>query len=240
MLRKIFALAAMASLFSLPLAAAANSVNKSVRIADGAVSDGASSVNGSVSVGSGATVNGEVKTVNGTIRVDANAIVQDVSTVNGAIRIGEGVQATSAKTVNGSLRIGDNSRISGPVAAVNGRIELGRMSHVDGNVGNVNGEIVLDAAVVESDIETVNGDVLLENGAVVNGDIHIEKPNFSWIPGKKNRRKPKIIIGADSRVNGQIVAEREIELYIHETAIVESVDGRVSMDDAVRFSGNRP
>ena len=54
------------------------------------------------------------------------------------------------------------------------------------------------------------------------------------------KRKPIVTIGPMSRVDGEIVLEREVELYISETAEVGGVSGKMSMDDAVRFSGNRP
>ena len=34
--------------------------------------------------------------------------------------------------------------------------------------------------------------------------------------------------------------EREVELYISESAEVGGVKGKMSMDDAVRFSGKKP
>ena len=55
-----------------------------------------------------------------------------------------------------------------------------------------------------------------------------------------NQRRPKIIIGPDSKVLGDIVLEREVELFISESAEVGGVSGEMSMDDAVRFSGSRP
>ena len=39
---------------------------------------------------------------------------------------------------------------------------------------------------------------------------------------------------------GVIKLEREVELFISETASVGGVKGVMSMDDAVRFSGDKP
>ena len=51
---------------------------------------------------------------------------------------------------------------------------------------------------------------------------------------------PTVTIGPGCRVDGKIIAEREVKLYISETAEVGGVEGELSMSDAVRFSGKRP
>ena len=56
----------------------------------------------------------------------------------------------------------------------------------------------------------------------------------------KKRRTPKIIIGPNSTVAGNIELEQEVELYISESAEVGGVSGEMSIDDAVRFSGSTP
>ena len=105
-------------------------------------------------------------------------------------------------------------------------------------VSNVNGEITLIGAEVGGDVSTVNGDVTLDDGSTLRGDLVMEKPG-GWGWGK-DKRKPTVIIGRNSRVLGRIVLEREVELYIHDTAEVGGVTGEMSLGDAVRFSGDRP
>ncbi len=213
------------------------SINKSVKIAAGEESDGATSVNGSISVGSGATVTGKLKTVNGTIRIDDDARISDVATVNGAIRVAEKVQSKNLMTVNGSIRIGAYATVDGSVGAVNGSIAVGKGSSVSSDVSNVNGEIELTGSEVGGDISTVNGDVERADGAVVKGGITVRKPSgLKW--GKQ--RKPRIVIGPGSRVEGTIQLERKVELYISESAEVGGVEGEMTIDEAVRFSGERP
>ncbi len=229
-------LALAALLFALPAAA---SVNKSIRIEAGTTADGASSVNGSVTVGSGAIVTGDVSTVNGTVRIEDNAQVEDAETVNGGLRVGSNVKARSLETVNGGIRVGDNSTIDGGIEAVNGKIEVGQGTRVDRGVQNVNGAIELAGAEIGGNLETVNGDVELSDGAIVRGNLIIEKPN-NWGWNRNKNRKPRVIIGPGSMVEGTIRLEREVELYISESATVGGVSGEMSMDDAVRFSGNRP
>jgi hypothetical protein len=41
-------------------------------------------------------------------------------------------------------------------------------------------------------------------------------------------------------VQGEIRLEREVELFISDSAEVGGVSGKLGMDDAVRFSGSRP
>ena len=217
----------------------AHSVNKSVKIGAGNTSDGESSVNGSISVGSGAIVTGDLSTVNGRIKVDSDATVEDVSTVNGSLKIDSGSTTESLSTVNGAITVAKNVNVSGEIEAVNGEIELGSGSEVRRDVSNVNGQIELTASKVGGDISTVSGDVELWDQAEVMGDIVIEKQN-GWGWNKKKSRTPVVVIGPGSKVHGKINAEREIELYISDSAEVGDVTGEMSMDDAVIFSGKRP
>ena len=238
MLNKMTRISALGALLMLAVGAQAGTINKSIKIADGETAKGASSVNGSVTVGADATVTGDVETVNGSIRIASSAKVEDVSTVNGSVKIGDGIEARDLSTVNGSIRVGANGNVDGGIEAVNGRITLGDKTSVRRGIENVNGEISLDGASTDGDISTVNGDITVDNGGRVGGDIIIEKPGgWSW---NKKKRKPRITIGRDAVVEGVINTEREIELYIHESASVGGVEGKASMDDAVRFSGDSP
>lgn len=216
----------------------ARSVNKSVRIDAGETADEASSVNGSVTVGEGAIVTGEVSTVNGTIRIEEDARVEDVETVNGAVRISAGVTAENVSTVNGSIRVDENVTVDGYIEAVNGSIGVDNGSTVSRYVSNVNGEIEVKGGQVDGDLSTVNGDVWLTDGSTLRGDLIVEKPG-GWSWGKK-KRVPKVVIGPNSKVLGTINLEREVKLYISESAEVGAVRGELTMDDAVRFSGDRP
>lgn len=216
--------------------AAQASVNKSISIDDGTQSGGRSTVNGSISVGASAIVDGSLETVNGTIRIDDNVQARDVGTVNGSIRVGNGLVADDVESVNGSIRIGQNAAISGEVSAVNGKIEVGAGGSVSGDVGNVNGELKVIGSEVGGDVSTVTGDIWVTDNATVRGDIVIERSR-GW---GSRRKKPKVVIGPGSRVLGAIIAEREIELYISDSAEVSEVRGEASLADAERFSGNRP
>jgi len=215
------------ALLGLLLVAPANAldINESINIAAGSEASGASTVNGSVTVGNG---------------IEENAVIEDAETVNGSIKIASGVKAEDIDGVNGAIRIGENVTITGEVSVVNGMIAIGSGSKIGEDVSNVNGEIRLTGAEVGGNLSTVNGDVALNDGANLHGDLTIEKPGgFNWNKDDDNR-KPRVTIGPGSKVGGNIIAEREVELYISDTAEVGGVSGVMSMDQAVRFSGKRP
>lgn len=232
-----FTISLLVLLMSVPAFGA--SVNKSISIGAGESSDGATSVNGSITVGENATVTGGLTTVNGKIRVDEGASIESAKTVNGGIRIDGNVEGRSLTTVNGTVSVGANSSLEGSITAVNGRISVEAGSSVGKDIENVNGRIELIDAGVGGSLTTVNGDVELRDGSVISGDLVVEKPS-GWSWGKEKSRKPRIVIGPGSRVEGTIELEREVELFISESAEVGAVNGVMTMDDAVRFSGDSP
>ena len=237
MMRTVNRSAALTVLVSLLLALPAHaSVNKSITVDAGETSDGASTVNGKISVGAGATVTGDVTSVNGSIRIEEGATVADAETVNGGLRVADRVRSESLSTVNGSIQVASDVTVDGEVTAVNGKITIGGGSKVARDLGNVNGDIELEGSEVGGDVSTVSGDVELADGAVIMGDLIIEKPG-GW---NSSKHKPRVVIGPGSRVQGVIRLEREVELYISESAEVGGVEGEMTMDDAVRFSGKRP
>lgn len=235
--KSVFTVGLLAMLISLP--AFGLSINKSVKIEAGSESGGASSVNGSVSVGADAVVTGGVKTVNGTVRVDSGATIENASTVNGGVKISSNVHAANLSTVNGSITVGESSVIEGEIEAVNGRISVENGTTVGDDVGNVNGQIELVGAQVGGDVSTVSGDMRITGGTLVKGDVIVEKPS-SWKWGKDKSRKPRIVIGPGTTIEGVIELEREVKLYISDTANVGGVTGVMSLDDAERFSGEKP
>ncbi len=237
MTKTIFTVGLLALLMVVPAFGA--SINKSIKIEAGGESSGATSVNGSISVGSDAVVTGGLKTVNGTIRVDSGASIENASTVNGGVRLAANVQADNLSTVNGSVRVGESATVDGEIEAVNGRITVEKGSTVADSVSNVNGQIELSGAGIGGNVSTVSGDISVVDGTVVDGDLVVEKPN-NWGWGKSKIRKPRVVIGPGSTIKGVIELEREVDLYISETAKVGDVKGVMSMDDAVRFSGDKP
>ncbi len=237
MAKAVFTVGLLVLLMAVPALGA--SINKSLKIEAGGESSGASSVNGSITIGEQAVVTGDVETVNGSIRIDAGAKIKDASTVNGGVRLAAGVSADNLLTVNGSIKLAESVVVDGEVEAVNGRINIEKGSTVADNVSNVNGTIALTGAEIGGDVSTFSGDIELVGGSVVKGNIIVEKPN-NWGFGKSNSRKPRVVIGPGSTVKGNIDLEHKVDLFISETANVGGVTGVMSLDDAVRFSGDSP
>ncbi len=237
MTKTAFTISLLVMLMSVPAFGA--SINKNVDIEAGETTGRKTSVNGSISVGEDAVVTGGLTTVNGKIRVDSGASIENVKTVNGGIRLAENVNSHNVTTVNGPVTVGSGSSVDGSITAVNGRITVENGTSVAGDIENVNGRIELIEAEVGGDLTTVNGDVHLSEGAVLQGNLIVEEPGgMNW--GKQKSRKPRIVIGPGSRVEGVIDLEREAELFISESAEVGGVTGVMSIDDAVRFSGESP
>jgi hypothetical protein len=239
MMKALNQTALIGALLALFLAMPAHAnMNKSVKVGAGESSDGESTVNGSVTIGEGATVTGGISTVNGSIRIRGGAAIRDAETVNGGLRVDENVKSQDLSTVNGTIRVANDVTVDGRVSTVNGKIEVGGGSKVSHNLGNVNGSIELEGSTVGGNVSTVSGDIELADGAVVEGDLIVEKPGgWGW---NKESDIPRIVIGPGSRVEGTIRLEREVKLYISESAEVGGVEGEMTMDDAVRFRGKRP
>ena len=180
-----------------------------------------STVNGSVSADAGQAY-GDLETVNGSVSIAAGATVEDASTVNGSITVGDKAQAASLETVNGAIRIGKDVQVRKDVETVNGSIFTDRGTTIGGNVDTVNGAIGLVGTQLAGGIETVNGDITVGIGSHVKGGIPVEKPR-GW--SMKPRRDPRIIIGPNAVVEGPLVFERPVTLYVHTSARIGAVTG---------------
>jgi len=125
--------------------------------------------------------------------------------------------------VNGSIRIGQQARIGDGIETVNGSIFVDRGGDIRHGVSTVNGAIGLVDTDLGGGIETVNGDITVGVGSHVRGGIHVEKPSQGWSMNK--RKPPRIVIGPNARVDGALIFEREVVLYVHTSAKVGSVRG---------------
>ena len=183
-----------------------------------------SKVNGSIVAQAGKPY-GDVETVNGSITVETGARVEDAETVNGSIRAGNDIIADSLSTVNGGIRIGERARVSGDVETVNGGIFIDRGGSVGGDVSTVNGAIGLVDVDLGGGIATVSGDVTVGVDSHVRGGITVNRPTSNWFPVQISKRKPKIVVGPGAVVEGELKFEREVTLYVHETARTGKVTG---------------
>jgi len=193
-----------------------------------------SKVNGSIRIDDSERA-GDLETVNGSIHVGNNARVGGVETVNGGITVGMQTQAGGLETVNGSIRVESGTQVNGGVSTVNGSVFVDRGGRVRGGVETVNGAIGLVQTDVGGGIDTVNGNVTVGIGSHVHGGLHYGKPSVQWISFNK-RPDPRVVIGPNAIVDGRLVFERKVELYVHDSARIGAVTGAT----AIRFSGAQP
>lgn len=182
-----------------------------------------SRVNGGITAEAGKHY-GDLDTVNGGISVNRGAVADSVETVNGGITLEDDVQVGNVETVNGGIGAGDRVKVARGAEAVNGGISFGAGSSIGGDVITVNGGISVKQTVIGGNVETVTGDITLNDKSVVRGDILVEKPqgiSLGW--GKK--RIPRVIVGPGSVVEGKLRFEREVELFVHPSARIGSVIG---------------
>lgn len=181
-------------------------------------------VNGSITATSGEAY-GDLSTVNGGIELERGARAGKVETVNGGIEAEDDVGARSVSTVNGAIRFGKQARIDGDVETVNGGIFIDRGGNVRDDISTVNGAIGLVDTDLGGGIETVNGDITVGVGSHVKGGIHVEKPTGNYGVQWGKQRIPRIVIGPGAVVDGALVFERDVVLYVHSTARIGSVRG---------------
>lgn len=181
-------------------------------------------VNGGITAQAGQSY-GDLSTVNGGIDLERGAKAEDVETVNGGIEAEDDVSARSVSTVNGGIRFGERARIDGDVETVNGGIFIDRGGNVRSGVATVNGAIGLVDTDLGGGIETVNGDITVGVGSHVKGGIRVEKPNGNWGVRWGKPKVPRIVIGPDAVVDGDLVFERDVTLYVHQSARIGNVSG---------------
>lgn len=193
--------------------------------------DGISKVNGSIEIGN-AEQAGNLHTVNGGIRIAASGSADEVSTVNGGVRLGANARASAIKTVNGGIELDEGTKVAGDVGTVNGSLRFAKGVDVGGHAKSVNGRITLDAAHVGGGIETVSADVEIGADSRVEGGLNVHKPGW----GSHDTRKPRIVIGPRAIVQGALTFERDVDLFVSDTATIGAVSGATVQ----KFSGERP
>lgn len=182
-----------------------------------------SKVNGGIRVSAEERV-GDISSVNGGIDLGSGASAERLDTVNGGIDLDERVEIEGAETVNGGIRVSRDVTVHGSLSTVNGGIQTNAGTVIEERVRTVNGKIRLRDTRVGEDVQTSNGDILLTDGSVVEGDI-VVKGRRSWIGRffSFDRKPSKIIIDSDSSVLGDIHLYREVNLDIADGAEVGDV-----------------
>lgn len=193
-------------------------------------------VNGAIRTEAGVEY-GDLDTVNGSISIEKATRADSASTVNGSIEVDDEAVVGSLETVNGGIDIGTAVEVERDVETVNGGVGIERGSRIHGGIETVNGRIEMEGTEVDKGLATVNGDITVGADSIVRGGILVEKPTGNWFNfGSGNQKKPRIVIGPNAVVEGSLTFEREVELFVHDTAKI----GRVSGATAVKFSGVTP
>jgi hypothetical protein len=190
-------------------------------------------VNGSIRVDAGQQVD-DVSTVNGSVRIGRDAKAREVETVNGSVMLDTNATAESIENVNGSITLEDGAKVSRDVESVNGSITLEKGADVAGKAYNVNGRISVEAAHIGGGISTHTGDINVGSGSRVEGGILVQKSNTWMRIGKEP--VPRIVIGPGAVVQGTLEFEREVKLYVSETAQIGPVEGAT----VISFKGDHP
>jgi DUF4097 and DUF4098 domain-containing protein YvlB len=208
-------------------------VNSSIVSEDGTTYEGnRTTVNGSVSIGDRCVIKGNCRTVNGRVSVGSDSQVGSLKSVNGSIKLGDNVVVDGdLETVNGGIHVGPAASVAGYLETVNGPVSIAAGGVIEGTLKTVNGGIDLDDTEVTGDLITTNGDLTIENGSRVIGNLVIRG-------GKGKERKPPTIT-----VSGGSVIEGDLEIHDKDRgvrlvligggqvtgattgAIVETVDG---------------
>lgn len=206
----------------------------SFTLEDGASHDGdISLVNGRIQIGSNCTVDGKVGNVNGRIEIGSDSSVLDISNVNGRITVGENATvAEDIANVNGRIELGAGSRIGGEVESVNGRIHASEGVVIEGQLSSVNGHIEMIGARAGL-LVTNNSSITLDQGSVIDGELRVRKSQGINLGGGS---PPRVVIGRDVEVAGPLTFEREVDLYVHESARV----GEISGAEPTVYSGESP
>lgn len=189
-------------------------------------------VNGSITVGHNANV-GDLSTVNGSVKVASSSQVGEAETVNGSIVFAADVIAKGAETVNGSIKLGKNCKIEENVETVNGSITLQSGCDVGGDFETVNGKLKATKSEIHGSVKAVNGKIILLDGTIVHDDVIIKKSK-GFFSNSKNKN-PIVVLGKDVVIKGDLIFEREVELYIHDSV---DVDNDIENANIKSFSGD--
>ena len=77
---------------------------------------------------------------------------------------------------------------------------------------------------VKGSVVTRNGDIHLEDGTMVHGNLKVRRSKFNF--GQEyDEPNVKVVIGRNSEVRGKLMFERKVELVVDETASIGPVEG---------------
>lgn len=189
-------------------------------------------VNGSITVGAKSSV-GDLSTVNGSVKIATGSMIGNAETVNGSIKFDGGVHAKSVETVNGSIRLGENCAVAEKAETVNGSITAGYGCEVEGDYKTVNGKLKAIHSEIHGTVQAVNGSVILLDGTRVHDDVIIKKSKGFF--NSSTSKKPVVVLGKDVQIDGDLIFEKPVKLYIHDSA---KYDDDFENAEVIKFSGS--
>jgi acetyltransferase-like isoleucine patch superfamily enzyme len=101
------------------------------------------------------------------------------------------------------------------------------------------------ALTVGGGVETFNGNITIGEDTVIGGNVTVKKPSVV-IMGWAKPKIPRVVLGPNSTVKGNLVFEREVELYVHSAAkygkiiYLDAEAGKAEALKPVVFSGKEP
>jgi hypothetical protein len=178
---------------------------------------------------------GNLHTLHGAIRIGERSKVGDVKTVDGAVVLAKGSRANSVRSLDGTVQLEEDAKIVHRVSTAGGSIVLDDHADVAGRVSTADGEIRLKNAHVGGGIVTRRGNINVGSGSRVENGIRVKR-SFCLCINAGLFSNPRVVIGPGAVVQGPLVFERKVTLYVSDTATIGDVVGATS----VRFSGLSP
>jgi hypothetical protein len=179
---------------------------------------------------------GELQAIDGSIRIGERSKVGDVKTVNGEIVLAKESRANSVRSLDGAVHLEESAKVVRQVSTAGGSIVLDDHSDVAGRVSTADGDIRLNDAHVGGGIVTRRGNINVGGGSRVETGIRVKRSFCLCLNAGVPSAKPRVVIGPGAVVQGPLVFERQVTLYVSEMATIGSVTGATP----VRFSGVSP
>jgi DUF4097 and DUF4098 domain-containing protein YvlB len=178
---------------------------------------------------------GDLHTLHGSINIGGRSKVGDVKTVDGAVVLAKGSRAISVRSLDGAVQLEEDAKIVHGVSTAGGSIVLDDHADVGGRVSTADGEIRLKNAHVGGGIVTRRGNINVGSGSRVENGIRVKR-SFCLCVNAGLFSNPRVIIGPGAVVQGSLIFERKVTLYVSDRATIGDVVGATS----VRFSGQSP
>lgn len=208
-------------------------ISGDIELKAGAQAGRASTVSGDIDLESGAKA-GALTTVSGDIDGGDFAQLGDLATVSGDIKLGQDARTGAAKSTSGDIHYGRNAVLK-QAETVSGEIFIAQGGAVAGDIKTISGSIGLIGTRLDGSVTTYVGDVTIGIGSHVKGGLTVRKPergnsalgfnNNNRVTINGPQRIPRIIIGPDAVIEGALVFEHEVKLYVHASAKTGAISG---------------